>query len=544
MGPAVVSSQGRLREPIAQSWRRASLAGVSPAKALREVRLADVDPDSYLLAAARPVLEELNGRLGETGMCTVLVDPEGRVAHRWCGDRAAATKFDALGIGVGASLSEDVVGTNGPGTALETRSSIVVNAGEHFAEGLRIFSCYGHPIFHPATRRLEGALDITVLATEANPLLGPLIAKAVADIEQHLLEGSRVSERVLLAAFQSAARRARPVIALGEDLLLSNQAAADLLDSSDVALLRNLVGNAVASGELKLELRSGQRARVCAERVAGARSGVLIRIQPETTEPARSPVRRRAATRDVAVGHVHITGPTGSGRSSEARERWPVPPRALLTAAQALLGGSAAWAEDFATALRDDTGAVCIDDVDLLPCELVDVVAAHGATGRGPRLVLTSGPLETLSGPVRALTASCSEMIELLPLAHRIPELPRITARMLDELGARQTHHLTPGTLRVLGSYNWPGNLTELRAALTSAVRRRTAGAVVPADLPEVLVTETLGHDLGPIERAERNAIIAAMRAAQGNKLQAARSLGISRTTLYARMRSLRVQTY
>ncbi|WP_174550154.1 hypothetical protein [Nocardia arthritidis] len=53
---------------------------------------------------------------------------------------------------------------------------------------------------------------------------------------------------------------------------------------------------------------------------------------------------------------------------------------------------------------------------------------------------------------------------------------------MPAELGAAETHHLTPGALRALGAYWWPGNLAELHAALDRAARRHGRGAI--ADRP------------------------------------------------------------
>ncbi|HJQ48557.1 MAG TPA: helix-turn-helix domain-containing protein [Amycolatopsis sp.] len=527
-----------LREPIAQSWRRASLAGLQPATALLDLRAAEVDPASHLLSAAAPVLEDLDKRLAGTAMSTVLVDYDGRMVHRWSADRAADDCFEALGLDIGACLREDVVGTNGPGTALETRSSIVVHGEEHYAEALRGFSCYGHPIFHPVTRRLEGALDVTLLAAEANPLLAPLVAKAVEEIERQLLEGSKVSERSLLAAFQAASRRTRPVVAIGPDLLLCNQAAADLLEGSDVAQLWNLAGEVTGPSEMETELRSGQRVRVRAEPVSGARGGVLVEIRPLSTDEARRRGRVRQVLPATATGHVHISGPPGTGRTTEAQLR--APGCTLLTGAQAVLGGSAAWAAQFTAAVEAGRGSICVDGADLLPAELVDLVARHAASGVGPNLVLTTGPREGLTGPERALVAPCAESVELLPLTHRA-DFPEVAVQMLAELGAGQTHNITPGAMRLLGSYDWPGNLPELRGVLGQAIRKRSVGAIGPADLPATLLADAPGHELAPIERAERNAIVAALRSAGGNKVKAASTLRISRTTLYARMRALKV---
>ena len=532
-----------LRPPIADSWRRASLAGVDPASALDGLAQRDVDLTTPLLAAAAPVLDDLDERLRDTMFATLLVDREGRVARRWCGDRAAAGALDGLGVDVGVGLLEDAVGTNALGTVLETRRAISVHGQEHFAVPLKRFSCYGHPIVHPTTKRIEGVLDITALVDRASPLLPPLVAKAVADIEQRLLDGSRISEKQLLLAFQGASGRRRPVVAVGEDLMLSNHAAMDLLGATDTAVLR-MIGLDLARGrttDLDLTLASGDSVRVRAERITGARHGMLLHLEPAVARP-RTPSPATGPAPDADAPLLVVGGP-GTGRSTRARAMAQEPVSAL-SAAGALLDGSAAWARDFASMVRAGQGTVCVDGLELLPDELVDLVASHVATQRPPRLVLVSGPVDALTGRAAALAAECLRREELPPLSARLTELPAIVGAMLLEVGAPASVHLTPAALTALSGQPWPGNLRELRAVLRHAAARRSTGAVTVEDLPEQYRTGGPAHHLAPMERAEHDAIVGALRQHDGNKLRTARTLGISRTTLYAKMRTLRITHY
>jgi len=528
------------REPIAKSWRRAEMAGLTPGSALDGLTYSDVDLSGPLLAAASPVLDELNEQLEDTMFSTLLVDREGRVAQRWCGDTGGRRAFDNLGVDVGASLLEEAVGTNALGTVLETRTSITVNGREHFAVPLRRFSCYGHPIFHPTTRRIEGVLDITALMEEASPLLPPLVARAVADIEQRLLDGSRVSDKQLLAAFQAAGARRRAVIAIGLDLLMSNQAAADLLSSTDVALLRMLALDVRHEASIDLTLESGLEVRVEASRVGGSRGGALLHV-----EPHRGPKARRTVVHAPA-SHVPllVSGPPGSGRSTAARTVADHQPVTVLTAAAALLDGAEVWAKNFAALLRAGQGCVCVDGIDLLPDDLVDLVASHCAERRAPRLILVSGPVEGLTGRAAALAGECTERVSLTPLVTRPQEIPELVRGMLADLGADPSLHFTPGALRALSSHAWPGNLRELRAVVEHVVRRRRTGALTIDDLPEAYRTQEPSRKLAPIDRAERTVIVEALREHEGNKVRAAQALGISRTTLYAKMRTLRITVY
>lgn len=524
-----------LRAPIADSWRRTSLAGLDPASALTVVPHADIDRASPLAAASGPVLEELDFMLEDTALITMLVDREGRMVRRGCADSPTRSAFDNLGVDVGASLLEEAIGTTAPGIVLETRQSISVHGGEHFALALRRFSCYAHPIFHPTTLRIEGVLDLTAMSDRADPLLGPLVKRAVADIEQRLLEGSRVSDRQLLCAFRSAGARRRPVAAVGHDLLMSNQAAIDLLGSTDLTLLRTIADDAPTGVAVEMTLESGTAVRVRADRVRGARGGALLHFEPHDPPPSR-----RAAVPVRSNGPLLVSGPPGAGRSTRARELASAPPVTTLTAAQARLHGDA-WAREFAALTRAGKGTICVDGLDLLPDDLLDLVSAHVATRRAPKVFMVSGPRESLTGRAAALAAECIESEDMASLANRSHELPVLVARMLKSLDADPSLHFTPSALRALSSQPWPGNLRELRAVLEHVVGHRSQGGVTVSDLPAAYQSSVPARPMSPIERAERDAIVAALREHAGNKRRTAEALGISRTTLYAKIRALRL---
>lgn len=219
-------------------------------------------------------------------------------------------------------------------------------------------------------------------------------------------------------------------------------------------------------------------------------------------------------------------------------------PIAVLTAASALLDGVDVWAKNFGALVRAGQGTVCVDGFDLLPSDLIDLVASHLDQARAPRLVLVCGPVEALTGAAAALAAACTERRILSPLASRPHELPELIRRILVELGADSSLHFTPGAIRALSAQPWPGNLRELRAVIEHVVRHQTTGAVVLERLPDPYRSAEPSRRLAPIEHAERAAIVEALRDSEGNKVRAAQALGISRTTLYAKMRALRITVY
>ena len=99
---------------------------------------------------------------------------------------------------------------------------------------------------------------------------------------------------------------------------------------------------------------------------------------------------------------------------------------------------------------------------------------------------------------------------------------------------------LGPGALARLLQHNWPGNVRELASVLETAIFEATNGVIRPNDLALSAIAETQ-PELQPallLEDLSLDAVIlrhvrCVLELNRGNKLQAARQLGISRSTLY-----------
>lgn len=535
-----------VREDIASSWRRVTMAGLDPSAEF-DTAAHDVDPRSSLLMGATPVLEELEDHLRGSNYSTLLVDRDCRVVRRWFDDPRLESGFDALKVTLGASLLEENVGTNALGTVMVTRQGISINGREHFARALQGFSCYGHPIRHPLTKRIEGVLDITTIAEQSSPLLPPLVSRAVHDIEQRLLDGSRTSEKSLLQAFQGAAGlRRRAILAIGEDIVLSNHAANDLLSPGDIALLRALAEEPQRQDRtLELTLEAGDAVSIEISRVGGARRGALLRVDRVSGDRARA-VQSRTRTKLSEVGAPRmVTGVPGTGRSTRARElALEHPPLKVMRPGAALLEGGAEWACEFEDAMRRPKGTVCVDGIDLLPDELLDLVVDWVDRDPRPDLIFTAGPISGLTGRAATLAGMAMSREELIPLSARRKDIPALAAAMLSEVAPNRALHLAPSLIQALAGQSWPGNLRELNAVVHHLALQRSVGALTVSDLPEHYRLTTPGHPLTALDQAERDVIVTALKAADGNKVRAADDLGMSRTTLYARMRTLRITTY
>ncbi|GAA1195595.1 sigma-54-dependent Fis family transcriptional regulator [Prauserella alba] len=546
-----------LRAEIAQSWRRAELSGLkpdSPADRLAGADVADIDTRSRLLRAADPVLNEISRHLQDTRLSVLLADRDCRIVARRYGDRTLERALDAVSAVPGCRFSEEVSGTNSLATPHEVRRGVAVHGDEHFLDALKPFTCYGHPITNPATGRLEGVLDITGLVEDANPLLAPFLLQAVTDIERRLLDGSNLAQQRLLAAFQAAQHRSSAVLALGEDVVLANSAAVDLVDPADHPMLREL--SRTRRGVRRVRLSSGTEVEVRMEAVS-VNAGMLFELAP--LRPAYSAATRRRTPESVVPADVEdrlrrsavarrrvlITGEPGTGRGAATTALAGSQPIARADAGDVALVGEAEWAARVERLAATHQGLVVVRDAHLLSplavsrlARLLDTTSAwfaftarHDAAGEG-------------AGEVDAeLLARLHRRVELPPLRARRGDIPTLARAVLASVHPDGTPRLTAGALELLAAQPWPGNLRELETVLTDVTEGRSAGDVTARDLAPLCPVTTTAPALSGWQQAEYEAITRALAAVGGNKVQAARDLGISRSTLYNRIRTLHITT-
>lgn len=136
--------------------------------------------------------------------------------------------------------------------------------------------------------------------------------------------------------------------------------------------------------------------------------------------------------------------------------------------------------------------------------------------------------------------------IELPPLRARKEDIPLLVEAFNERSGRPSHRGCSPMAMRLLQAHRWPGNVRELFAALESAHIRAGDRRIEAQHLPE----EVRGARGGPIGESdgeryrserpaadERSAIIDALEHTGGTRSAAARQLGMSRTTLWRKMK-------
>jgi transcriptional regulator of acetoin/glycerol metabolism len=110
----------------------------------------------------------------------------------------------------------------------------------------------------------------------------------------------------------------------------------------------------------------------------------------------------------------------------------------------------------------------------------------------------------------------------------------------------RQIERIAPAALAILARHAWPGNVRELRNVLAYAYATGDGPLLLPADLPPELLSPTAADapavrdETGEAQTAASGDLVRlrdALRHANGNRERAAAALGISRVTLWRRMR-------
>lgn len=150
--------------------------------------------------------------------------------------------------------------------------------------------------------------------------------------------------------------------------------------------------------------------------------------------------------------------------------------------------------------------------------------------------------------------------LQLPPLRDRLDDLPQLVRSISDQLSQQLNgEHLliTDWMIQVFAQYHWPGNIRELRNVLERALlfsdNGQVSETVLANFLPSIqiaeLATESPTVAISPateqpsltlaeqVAATERRAITVAIDKCEGNKLQAAKLLGISRAALYEKLK-------
>jgi len=596
-----------VREPILASWWRSREWRIA-ADRLDLSYLGAPDLETNLARAAEPVLQHLHEQLDGQPISIILTDATGLVLRRLTGDRDLERQLDHIMLIPGFSYSEEVVGTNGIGTALESGGPTHVFGHEHYAERLEGMACAGVPLRDPVSGKTVGVIDLTCWRRDADPLMLSLVKSTADQLGQALTETSNGRDLRLLQEYTRACRHTGGIVlALGNDVVMLNDHARRALSPADQAALisqatETLSAEAIAAeargrwrppGAVTVDLPSGAVARMFCRPVgelglfaASAEAATLADgvvhvklVAPATTPSAEAIIARAAMALPGLVGSgaawrracrlaetsyergewLALEGEHGVGKLALVRavhqRRSPAAPCHVLDAADAAHDHD--WLTQVRTELLGGTGMLVLRHVHLLNSRQVRTLAGALQEVRDAARDAVAPPGESAPPILRvavtldrgAARADLSPLLRLFPgsvevppLRHHSEDLRDLVPFFLGRLSQQGRVTCSPAAMQLLLRHTWPGNAAQLWQVLKQVVQRRRVGQIMPEDLPPECWTVSR-RVLSPLESIERDAIVQSLLDHGGNKIRAARALGMSRATIYRRIREYGIVT-
>jgi len=305
------------------------------------------------------------------------------------------------------------------------------------------------------------------------------------------------------------------------------------------------------------------------------------------TSAASLEVKRRARRGASSDSPVLLLGETGTGKELLAQAIHSASPRAhkaFVSINSAAIPETLLEAEFFGTAPGAFTGAdrkgrpgklqiaqggtLFLDEIGDMPLPLQSKLLRVLQEKEFEPV----GSNEVLHSDVRVIAATSSDLeaairrgefradlyyrlnvlpIQVPPLRERLEDLPALSEAILEEL--RSQHELAAEALELLGRHAWPGNVRELRNVLERAALLSDAQVLDAADIrgaigtfealehPRVQATEPVHNETfsAARERFDRQLIETTLARCAGKVVEAAKQLGLGRSTLYKKMVAL-----
>jgi DNA-binding NtrC family response regulator len=288
------------------------------------------------------------------------------------------------------------------------------------------------------------------------------------------------------------------------------------------------------------------------------------------------PMRELSALLGKIAPHsmpVLVTGETGTGKELVARalhRRGPRHGHPFVVVSCSALGGGLLESELFGhvrgafTGLTDARaglferahgGTLLLDDVGELPLAAQGRLVRVLETGHVVRL----GSNDSIAVDVRVIATTHRSLdceivenrfradlyyrlsafrIQVPPLRERRTDIPLLIDHLLLRISRSLKQSIcgvTPDACRRLMEWDWQGNVRELHNVLARAALVAPTDVIDEHDLPAEIAGAGIGS-VTPIAELERAEVVRAMAETHGNKMEAARRLGISRRALYRRL--------
>ncbi|MGZ8441087.1 MAG: sigma-54-dependent Fis family transcriptional regulator [Candidatus Deferrimicrobiaceae bacterium] len=527
---------------IIESWQRCGRVGLNPYERNIPVPVESsqfnkrMEENLEIVELYQFYIRRFSGLLEQLGACSFVCDTDGYILSR-AGYGKVLHFFDNFSLSEGSSCCEKVIGTNAPSLALIVREPVVVTADEHYTKTYHPAFCAASPILDE-NRNLLGCVDIT-------KFFDPNISE---ELRKHLLNlAISLSDMIRNEVFLARLTKSPPVYrsawgaAPREPRVPSN---GDNPDDRSHPTIARIVGSA----------------------------------------PPLAKAMQTARTYGRKEGNILLLGETGTGKELFARaihdegERANGPFVAVNCAAIPLeLAESELFGYERGafTGARTEghpgkfemahQGTIFLDEINSMPlaiqAKILRVVEAKRVTRINARreipvnVRIIAASNRVLADEVAAGTFRKDLFYRLNVLPLRVPalrEMKEDIPALIDAFfrACAEEHgvcrkRISPEAMRRLVAYDWPGNVRELKNCAEYLCFTVDTDEVTERDLPPEILARRIDaaepaavpeepKNLGSLERMF---LIETMRRFHGNAVEAAKTLGISRSTLYRKLK-------
>ncbi|HHI5023671.1 TPA: sigma-54-dependent Fis family transcriptional regulator [Vibrio parahaemolyticus] len=571
---------------LSTSWIRSEQAGLKQRRRPEDIRVTPATLQdrrhqlNFLLETviqfALPLFNQL---FAHSDSRLILTDADGVIIGSW-GQPKFREKLTEIALSSGACWQEKVKGTNAIGTAIIEAKPVSVIGDQHFIQHHRFISCSANPIFDHLGH-LIGVLDITSEQKKHDFSTQVLVQNMVQQVENQLLNLIPQGHiRVDLACEKGLLNSGwQGIIIANEDgqILAHNQVASQLLSQ------QNVIGQSLDD---ILSIQSADhpfvfKAKPLTDKKVKSRSVTAsndLHYGDSTVEHCWQQANR-VIDKDISL---LILGETGVGKNefvkalhkNSQRKTGPLVsvncgalPKDLVESelfgyvAGAFTGANS---KGYQGKIRQaHKGILFLDEIADLPLEaqsrLLHVLQ--------DKTVLPVGSNQSVQVDTQIIAATHKDLDSLVSeglfrqdLYYRlnglIIELPRFEERddkqqliaNIHRRHAESEQQLCPHLLSLLLSYSWPGNLRELDSlikvsALMAQGEETLELAHVPTHLSKKLSqaqdVTTAAEPTLKLRATVEDKLLKTYQANQGNISKTSRMLGVSRNTIYRKLKSL-----
>ncbi|RQW62676.1 sigma-54-dependent Fis family transcriptional regulator [Vibrio viridaestus] len=566
------SHQAGLEQKTSPEHRRLELAQLSARKEKAEILIHAVE--KCALPLFNQVFLHCDSRL-------ILTDHEGVILTSW-GLPRFKEKLNEIALSSGSFWTEEIKGTNAIGTALIEQRAVTIIGDEHYIHQHQFISCSASPIFDHSGQLL-GILDITSEQHQHDLSTQMLVQNMVQLVENHLLNHIPSSTtRIHLALDETLLKTGWQGVVIADDdgrIIASNHIANQLLhQSSVVGLSIEMIYEDNQSHLVFEEYCLKNKRRSVSSKQPIFHESSQLHYGDQQIERAWQQAQK-LINNDIPI---LILGETGVGKNEfvkalhqqSVRNQNPLVtvncgaiPKDLIESelfgyeAGAFTGASS---KGFKGKIRQaDKGILFLDEIADMPldaqCRLLHVLQ--------DKTVVPVGSAQPEQIDIQVIAATHKDLPSLVEqgvfrqdLYYRlnglVVSLPSLKDRQDKQTLIAQIHAkyrlksqtLSPELLDALCQYSWPGNIRELDNMMK-------VSCLLASDEPELYLHHVPGHlvkeihqhrstrDVNDLQTTIEHELEKTYRETGGNISKMARLLGISRNTIYRKLKVLGIHS-